>query len=71
MSDFMKEDVEDGVEIIAVAADRFKTNEISISCLMPLSERSAADNAIVPMLLARSSREYPSILSLNRKLASL
>ena len=71
MSDFMKEDVEDGVEIIAVAADRFKTNEISISCLMPLSERTAADNAIVPMLLARSSREYPSILSLNRKLASL
>ncbi len=71
MADFIKEDVEDGVEIVAVAADRFKTNEISISCLVPLREKTAADNAIVPMLLARNAREYPSILSLNRRLASL
>ena len=52
-------------------ADRFKTNELSISFFMPLSNETAAVNAVVPMLLSRNSRQYHTILSLNRKLASL
>ncbi len=71
MSDFEKLTVGDGVEIISVFADRFKTNELSLSFLVPLSAETAAVNAIVPMLLSRCSREYPTILNLNRRLASL
>lgn len=71
MSDFKKLTVSDGVEIISVFADRFKTNELSLSFLVPLSAETASVNAIVPMLLSRCSREYPTILNLNRRLASL
>lgn len=71
MPDYKIETVGNGAEIIAVPADRFKTNELSISFFMPLSNETAAVNAAVPMLLSRNSRQYPTILSLNRKLASL
>lgn len=71
MADFIKETAGNGIEIIYVPADRFKTNEISLSCYVPLSAQTAADNAAAALLLARNSREYPTILSLNRRLASL
>ena len=71
MPDYKIETVGAGAEIVAVPADRFKTNELSISFFMPLSDETASVNAAVPMLLSRNSMQYPTILSLNRKLASL
>lgn len=71
MADYKTYEVADGASVIAVAADRFKTNEISISFITPLSAETAAENAVVPFILSRTCAEYPSILELNRKLASL
>ncbi len=49
MPDYKIETVGNGAEIIAVPADRFKTNELSISFFMPLSNETAAVNAVVPI----------------------
>lgn len=71
MADYNIYEVSNGAQVIAVPADRFKTNEISISFSTPLTAQSAAVNAVVPFILSRTCAEYPSILELNRKLASL
>lgn len=71
MTDFNKITVADGIEIISVPSSHFKTNEIALSLLMPLSAETASVNAIVPMLLCRSSADYPSINAMNTRLASL
>lgn len=71
MADYEVYGVSDGVQIVCVPADRFKTNEISVSFACPLTADTAAVNAVVPFILARTCSEYPSIQKLNRKLASL
>lgn len=71
MADFMKTNVGKGIDVISVPASQFKTNEIALSLAMPLRKETAALNAIVPMLLCRSSKQYPSLTALNTKLASL
>ncbi len=71
MADYKIYEVSAGAQVIAVPAERFKTNEISISFITPLSAETAAENAVVPFILSRTCAEYPSILELNRKLASL
>lgn len=71
MADFIKTNISSGIDIISVPASQFKTNEISISIAVPLSESEASLNAIVPMLLCRNSKDYPDLISLNTRLAML
>lgn len=63
--------VADGVSVLTVPANRFKTNEISISIATPLDEKTASVNAVLISLLASSTRKYPDMLSLNKKLDML
>ena len=71
MADFQILSVENGAEVVFAEANRFKTNEISLSFFTDLDEKTASANAVAVMLLSRSTRKYPSILKLNSKLASL
>ena len=71
MADFQILSVANGAEVVFAEADRFKTNEISLSFFTGLDEKTASANAVAVMLLSRCTREYPSILKLNSKLASL
>ena len=71
MSDFIKTNVGRGIDIVSVPADQFKTNEIALSLAMPLTKETASLNALIPMLLCRSSKQYPSLTAINTRLASL
>lgn len=71
MADFIKENISDGIDVLSVPVSQFKTNEISISVAVQLTEKTAALNAILPMLLCRSSEKYPDLTALNKKLALL
>lgn len=71
MAEFIKTNIANGIDILSVPANQFKTNEIALSLLMPLSAETASLNAIIPMLLCRSSREYKTINELNSRLAYL
>lgn len=69
--DYIKTQIADGVELIGVEADRFKTNEIAVSFALPLERNSASANALTVGMLSRKSKAYPDMKSLNRKLAEL
>lgn len=69
--DFTQKEIVSGVTLISVNAGHFKTNETAISLAVPLSKETAAVNALMINLISRKSRQYPSLLSLNKKLAYL
>lgn len=69
--EFVKSEITDGVDLIAVPVDRFKTNEIAFTFALPLKNEAASANALAIGLLSRKSKDYPDMKSLNRKLASL
>ena len=71
MTDYKRININEGVDIISVKTNRFKTNEISISFIAPLSEKTAASNALLAYLISRTSRECPEVADFNRKLAML
>ena len=61
----------DGVRFYSVQDGRFKTNCISVTQLTPLDEEHAAQNAILPFLLAHTCRKYPDFIQLNQRLEEL
>ena len=69
--DFTQKEIVSGVTLISVNAGHFKTNETAISLAVPLTKETAAVNALMINLISRKSRQYPSLLSLNKKLAYL
>lgn len=71
MKEFEKIEIKNGVEYISVSADRFKTNEMLMSFVLPLSDKTASRNALVLQLISRCAKDYPDIQSFNRKLAML
>lgn len=63
--------IADGIDIINAPANRFKTNEISISFLVPLSADTASKNALCLNLISGTTKQYPTLTEFNKKLAML
>lgn len=68
---FKQKEIVNGVSLLGVKADRFKTNEIAISLALPLKKETASVNALLINLLSRKSKDYPSLSLLNKQLAFL
>lgn len=62
--------ISEGVSLAFHKTERFKTSVVSVSLICPLDEKSS-ERALLCYLLSRTSRSYPDIISMNRKLASL
>ena len=71
MKEFERINIKDGVDIISVPANRFKTNEIAISFIAPLKEETASSNALLAYLISRTTKSAPDVASFNKKLAML
>ena len=69
--DFTVNKIADGIELINVKASHFKTNELAVNIAVPLRKETASANALLINLLSRRSKAYPTLASLNRKLANL
>jgi predicted Zn-dependent peptidase len=54
-----------------ICTDKFKTNRISLSFLLPLTTEDAAKASLLSRLLSRSTGSYPTPVELHRKLLSL
>lgn len=54
----------DGVELIVVSTDKFKTNMLSVTLTVPLCAQHATANALIGDVLNRGSRNHPDIESL-------
>ncbi|NLL63651.1 MAG: insulinase family protein [Ruminococcaceae bacterium] len=62
--------VAEGVRICSYNTTQFKTGRLSINLAIPMCT-NVAPFAILPYLLARSSKGYPSLMLLNKKLEEL
>lgn len=60
--------IADGVYFNTIFDDRFKTSRIAVTMLVGLDRETVAANAIVPNILTRCCEEYPTYLSLSKKL---
>ena len=71
MTEIEQRSVCSGVNFRSVKDTRFKTVRLSVHFMLPLAEKTAAPNAILPFLLTRASRKYPDFSKLNQRLAEL
>lgn len=71
MSDIVRKKIAEGVYFNNIKDNRFKTVKISATMFVPLKRETASKNALLPMVLARSCKEYPNAASLNRELNNL
>lgn len=67
----LQREICDGVALNSVRDSRFKTMRLSANILLPLSEETAAVNALLCYVLVRSCKKYPDFTTLSRKLGSL
>lgn len=67
---FLVQTVEPGFRVCSYHTDRFKTGILSVNLVVPLAG-NVAETSLLPALLCASCKEYPDLLSLNRKLAGL
>ena len=68
---YNREMVGNGIYYNSIINKRQKTNTIIIHLVTKLKEDTASANAIIPYLLASSSKTYPTITALNKKLSEL
>ncbi len=68
---YNRERIGDGIHFTTLINKRQKTNTILIHLLTPLSYETASVNAIIPYILSGSSRNYPTLTHLNKKLSEL
>ena len=60
-----------GVFFTAICDKRFKMNKITVNFMAQLDEKTVALNAVVPGILSKSSKAYPTFKELNNKLSAL
>lgn len=68
---FSRYSLADGVNLYVQSTDKFKTTVMYVYFHMPLAPETVTSNALLPMVLARGSADYPSTAALSRHLDEL
>ena len=63
--------IANGVKISFIKTDKFKTNYMSINFIAPLSKESAHYNSLIPLVLMRGTKNFPSQMEINKRLQYL
>ena len=63
--DMVRKKLIDGVDLIAVSTDKFKTSVLSVTFVTPLCAETSTGNALLGEVLYRGSRLHPDIESLS------
>lgn len=71
MNPIIRTRISDGVYFSSIKDSRFKTMKISANIIVPLSEKTASENALLCSVLSRSCKAYPDFTQLSKKLSSL
>ena len=56
----------DGVELVSVRTDKFKTGVFSVSLAVPMAAETVTGNALLGDVLYRGSRTHPDIEAISR-----
>lgn len=68
---FVRERLAEGVYFASVRDPKFKHNSITLNLIAPLSEKTAAANAVLPFLLRKGSKKCPDFTKLEQTLCDL
>ncbi|MFI3207453.1 MAG: insulinase family protein, partial [Clostridia bacterium] len=60
-----------GINIIDLTDKKFKTMKISVNFIMPLKQETSSAFSLIVGLLTQSTKEYPSITALSKRLSEL
>lgn len=71
MTDYVQKKIAPGVELLAVPAGRFKTNELAIHLAVPMEEQMAANYALAISAVSRKGKVYPDMRALHLQLDKL
>ncbi len=66
-----RSEISSGIFFTQITDPKFKNNRISVTLAAPLTEETAADFAILPLILRRGYSECPSAKEFSRMLSSL
>lgn len=61
----------EGVHSLLIPDARFKTSQLTVALLMPLSKETVEEYALLPRLLIRGCAAYPNFTALHRRLNQL
>lgn len=70
MSVLKYKEIQDGVKLLCVNSDKFKTNYINIDFYLPISEHLAAQN-VLASLMGHTSKKYNTFKSFSAKIEEL
>ena len=71
MNPMKTQEIYDGVVFNSISDNRFKTMKLTVNIFQPLSDETAAVNALLCYMLVRCCRKYPDFTTLSKKLGSL
>lgn len=66
-----REFLTDRIAINFVDTDKFKSNFLSVSFVVPFDKRNCATNALILKILKRGTKSYPNMIALSKKLEYL
>ena len=64
-------EISNGVNLKYIKTDKFKTNYISFDFIAPLERERVHFNAMLPLILMRATKNYPSQAEINKRLQFL
>ncbi|MBR5539487.1 MAG: insulinase family protein [Clostridia bacterium] len=67
----IKEQLSDNIALNYIGLNKFKSNYLSVSFLLPFEKRSAAMNTLIMKILKRGTVNYPDMTALSKKLEYL
>lgn len=71
MSKLLRKEIAPSVAFNTVKESRFKTMRICVTAYLPLKKETAAENALMSLVMTRSCNKYPDFTQLSRKLSYL
>ncbi len=71
MSKLVRKQISSAVAFNSVKESRFKTMRISVTAYLPLKKETAAENALMSLVMTRSCEKYPDFTELSKKLSYL
>lgn len=71
MSKLVRTQISDAVAFNTIKESRFKTMRISVTAFLPIKKETAAQNALLSLVMTRSCEKYPDFTLLSKKLSYL
>jgi predicted Zn-dependent peptidase len=66
-----RERIGEHIHFTSITDAKFKHNRLTVNFVMPLSRETASENAVIPFVLRKGTRELPDFTALNTRLEEL